>query len=451
MATAALSEYEAYCLDVSGYIVLPSALTEVELDAVRNDVNGDAVAALGTHPTLARYANVAMTPPKVVREVDGEPSRQFKADGAPHVLADTGGRLAGGAWLADGHRSPSKYYTAWAGQQMCAAVRAFFIIDLPARPKVVPADGSVPQYHDGSHGRSSAGLGLAQGSHNSWIAPPPCLADDPLRPTDAEDLLHYPDLQPGDLVFAASALMYSYSAPSSDGTGVVVVDLIHQSMRPSGELDAAAALAEAAEAAGPAPEWMDLLSPTQRAVLGWGDDPSAAVLSDGQTTWLGPADAPPDHPPILTPLSSSADAAASNGNEAAAATGDCLIDPAEVFKWETQGHLVLRGVMDPAWIAQALEAVRSHPDAEKMLESTPPEPGKKTVGLSAFYQKAIIFTKAGSGTNISKTQKRTLPFIQGPGRQCKKGCSVARRLRVATGGTATCWPCPLRTVMRSDG
>ena len=54
MATAALSEYEAYCLDVSGYIVLPSALTEAELDAVRNDVNGDAVVpSARTPPWLA--------------------------------------------------------------------------------------------------------------------------------------------------------------------------------------------------------------------------------------------------------------------------------------------------------------------------------------------------------------------------------------------------------------
>ena len=42
---------------------------------------------------------------------------------------------------------------------------------------------------------------------------------------------------------------------------------------------------------------------------------------------------------------------------------------------DTHGHLVLRGVMDSEWIAQALEAVRSHPDAENMSRSDPPRPG----------------------------------------------------------------------------
>lgn len=45
---ATLTEYEAYSLDVSGYIVLPAVLTEAELADVRTDADGAAVAALGT-------------------------------------------------------------------------------------------------------------------------------------------------------------------------------------------------------------------------------------------------------------------------------------------------------------------------------------------------------------------------------------------------------------------
>jgi hypothetical protein len=44
------------------------------------------------------------------------------------------------------------------------------------------------------------------------------------------------------------------------------------------------------------------------------------------------------------------------------------MDPAEVYKWDTQGHLVLRGVMDPQWIGQAVEALRTHPDAHTIQE-----------------------------------------------------------------------------------
>lgn len=83
--------------------------------------------------------------------------------------------------------------------------------------------------------------------------------------------------------------------------------------------------------------------------MGWGDDPGATVLSDGVTSWVGPADAAPDHPPVLTPLQA--------GEQLNANNASCLMDPAEVYKWDTHGHLVLRGVMDEAWIALALEAV----------------------------------------------------------------------------------------------
>lgn len=111
MASHSLTEYEAYCLDVSGYIVLPSVLTAAELAAVRqacctasDDASGlsgkppvaAAIAALGAHPTLERYANVVMSPAKLVWEADeasggGGLATQFKPDGAPHILADTGG------------------------------------------------------------------------------------------------------------------------------------------------------------------------------------------------------------------------------------------------------------------------------------------------------------------------------------------------------------------------
>lgn len=47
----ALTEYEAYSLDVSGYIVLRGVLTEAELTAVRTD--GAALAALGTSHSLS--------------------------------------------------------------------------------------------------------------------------------------------------------------------------------------------------------------------------------------------------------------------------------------------------------------------------------------------------------------------------------------------------------------
>ena len=43
---------------------------------------------------------------------------------------------------------------------------------------------------------------------------------------------------------------------------------------------------------------------------------------------------------------------------------DSKIDPEEFYYWDLCGHLVLRGVMDPAWIADALHAIDSNPNPD---------------------------------------------------------------------------------------
>ena len=58
----------------------------------------------------------------------------------------------------------------------------------------------------------------------------------------------------------ASALSYTYRTPASGGC-VVVAELIQRGLRLS---DPRAAAEEAARAAGPAPEWLQFLSPTQK-------------------------------------------------------------------------------------------------------------------------------------------------------------------------------------------
>ena len=70
----------------------------------------------------------------------------------------------------------------------------------------------------------------------------------------------------------------------------------------------------------------------------------ATLESDGEHTWLE-SDAPPSHPALLAPT-------------------DGPLPPAEAYKWDLCGHLVLRGVMDPAWIADALHAIDSNPNPD---------------------------------------------------------------------------------------
>ena len=48
------------------------------------------------------------------------------------------------------------------------------------------------------------------------------------------------------------------------------------------------------------PAWSAELTDEERAVLGWGD-PSAPLLTDGETTWVGPAGTPQAHPAVHVP------------------------------------------------------------------------------------------------------------------------------------------------------
>ena len=77
-----------------------------------------------------------------------------------------------------------------------------------------------------------------------------------------------------------------------------------------------------------------------------------------------------------------------------------MIDPTEVYKWDTHGHLVLRGVMDAAWIDQALEALRSHPDAEQMRQSRPAEPGTWAAYKDGMFGGSSPQGGDGRGNNL---------------------------------------------------
>ena len=111
------------------------------------------------------------------------------------------------------------------------------------------------------------------------------------------------------------------------------------------------------------PAWVAELTPTQKAALGWHPSGAsgemaadAALMSDGQRSWVSPAgqalsreerdaEERARHPSVFSRDPST----------------ECLVDDMELYRWDTAGHIVLRGVMDEAWLAAARAAIASLP------------------------------------------------------------------------------------------
>ena len=267
-------------------------------------------------------------PPADYRGLNGFTAAEFKTDLRPRTVEpDATVRLRGGEWAADGHRLSARSYAAWAGQRMCNAVRVFWALH--------PQDA-------GSGADGGRGLGLANGSHNSQCPPP--------EGFDAAEVVYFPRLDAGDLIISASSLSYVYSGV--DRGAVIVAEYVEASLQLSRPV-------RQEEEGKPEPEWVGLLSPTQRAMLGWGEA-GATVLSDGERTWLSPPNAPPTHPAAWLPADGD-----SGGSEV-------TIDPAEAYCWDCQGHLILRNVMDDEWVDECMRAIESHPDYATLSGPRPP-------------------------------------------------------------------------------
>ncbi|CAI8036026.1 hypothetical protein GBAR_LOCUS20212 [Geodia barretti] len=95
------------------------------------------------------------------------------------------------------------------------------------------------------------------------------------------------------------------------------------------------------------PGWADEATPEQKAVLytpGFkGSNPPPVVNTDGEKTWVE-EDTSVIHPSIYT------------------RDPDSGIDEKEFYFWDLNGYLVVRGVMDEQWLAEANEAVDKFQD-----------------------------------------------------------------------------------------
>ena len=309
-----MTEEENYRFDISGFLVVRGALSALELATYNKTfdrvLNGGAdlpptapfrypFLQLRDHPVLVDY----------VQALCGEGYR-----------CDTGPPLLGADDTADTHLSGSGEWLDWSrayfhrnGVRHCQGLTALW-----ALRDVSPGDG---------------GLALIPASHNSQVEAPL----EVLTGADDMGLPEQPGLQAGDLLLCAAALVRGVRTPNGNAAQrILAFDFVSKHVRPHdwSNLDASDSY-----------PWTAELAPAEQAVL---HDPHRSghplvVQPDGETSRVEPQPAI-HHPSIYI----------RNPNAA--------IDEKEFYHWDLCGHLVVKGVMDPQWLAAANAAIDTHTD-----------------------------------------------------------------------------------------
>lgn len=330
-----MTEHEDFYFDVSGYLIVRNVLSTPELGAI-NRAFGQVVGAgdampdyagcmfpfvqLRDHPVLTGY----------LEQILGE---GFRPDEGPEPIGGStlpeSDRLVGGDEWVDWSRG----YRHQAGVRLCQAVRVLW-----ALADIGPDDG---------------GVVLIPASHNSHVQTP----DDVLSGRDDMRLLVQPALQAGDLLICAHSLVFGerpWRGPSPSRT---LAWTYISALMPTRDWRRPEPTENRSK------PWSASLTPVEQAVL---HDPERTstpgqVVSDGTTCWLDESEQI-HHPSIYI------------------RNPDCGIDEKEFYHWDLCGHLVIRGLMDKQWLADANEAVDQNADSIHVGESTAARNSKRLAG-----------------------------------------------------------------------
>ena len=337
VATQGLSPIDAYSFDVGGYVILRGALDPATVDrccrheaACRSDPAAEqpdvyTAAVDGQRALLAPYFH------GMLWEGSSFGPETAVLDGPPALLRpepEPESLLASSSAAGGGTAPPHPYVSHPSGVAFTQGLRCFWAL----------SDGP-------------AGLCVLPASHSAFVDTP----DAVLHGGAADDLLLFPTLAAGDLLIAAASLIHGFRESqrgAKTAQQVLAASFISTTARGS-----------AVGVGGVAPTDSVEIPP-------WGD-PSAPLLTDGSTSsWLGPAGTPREHPPVHQPAPNDA------------------VDEVEHWKWDVCGHLVLPGIMDDAWIADAEAALDAHPDLEAARHSTEmtPEPGSRFDDRDSWQQ-----------------------------------------------------------------
>ena len=312
-----MTNEENYHFDVAGYLLLPGVLKKAEIKACNEALEqlgagagaldwtapgGAALLALRDHPVVLQY----------LEQLLGE---NFRLDRRARLLGGGAGAqegtLSGGSEWQDWSRA----YRQHNGNRFCQGVRVVWAL--------AEADAG------------AGGLVVVPASHNSTVDAPRDLSSG----ADDMGLVVQPVLQAGDVLLCADSVMWGTRPWKGRGPQrLLECGYISSNVRPSADSEIEGEQDEM-------PAWTQALTPPQRAVLHNPNRsyPPPVVESDGESARLA-AEPGIFHPSIYV------------------RDPDSGIDEKEFYHFDLCGHLILRGAMDPEWLAAANEAIDANAD-----------------------------------------------------------------------------------------
>ena len=289
-----MTTMENYCFDVFGYVIVQNVLTSEEIRACKS-VDKTALSGSSLPDALARLRDHAVLAGYLDELMVGERERV----GSPRMIGvrerQDNGHLVGG----NEPRNVSRMYHHQKGVRFCQNILAVWALS-----DVDEGDG---------------GLALVPASHRSSVQTPRAL----ISRKDDMDVVRQPALKAGDLVLCAASTLHGFCKSQAQ---LLVFEYASDSVQvtPNHKWG----------------DWVSELTPLQKAVFtpDGGIDAPPVISSDGKVAKLE-TDAD-----ILHPATLKYDA-------------DCGIDAREFYLWDLCGHVVLKNVMDAAWLEAANRAI----------------------------------------------------------------------------------------------
>lgn len=314
MDSESMSHEENYCFDVAGYLIVRGVLSRGEISALNSaiDDSGKSQGMLGWPRPLREPFRDLLVHPQLVWYLNQIVGQGFRLETEPELLCDDA--RGPDAPLEGGNepRDPTRAYYYQNGRRFSETVRAVWALaDVEA---------------------GAGGFVIVPCSHKSNVETP----DDVLTGRDDMGLTLQPELKAGDLLLVAGALLQGMRPWNGRGQQ----RLLSYDFAGRGAIRCAGTGPKTGES--PTPEWMSDLSAEQRASI-WrpgyrSTSPPPTIHTDGESVRLDES-REVFHPSIYV------------------RNPDSGIDEKEFYFWDLCGHLVLRNVMDEAWLEQANEAI----------------------------------------------------------------------------------------------
>ncbi len=309
-----MTNEENYAFDIAGYLHIQGVLTRPEVERLNRVIDG-----VGALEGMLRWEGDGKEPfrdlliqPQLVWYLNQIVGPGFRLDREPEILCDetcdTAAPLVGG----NEPREPGVAYYFQNGRRYCEGVRVIWALE-----DVKAGEG---------------GFVMVPRSHKANLETP----EDVLTGNDDKDFVWQPELKAGDLLIVGLSVLQGMRPWQGErrqrllsyeyvGRGV---------MRSAG----VGAVSEKQ----PKPDWISEMTSEQQASLykpGYRDTtPPPTILTDGKTVKIDES-CKVFHPSILMKDPNS------------------VIDEKEFYFWDLNGYLVLRGVMDKDWLAEANAAI----------------------------------------------------------------------------------------------